>query len=150
MSAHLRLTHLEFMSAMRDRLSLTHTPANARAVRCWFGRLLELGDTSHAMTCKCLSGVMTVRHDILKGIWRCIACRAEVATSLELVLCPLQGSQSAASLNRPESRGDILLALQDALTVVHIPVVHLTYVNAAALAEGSAAAVRDHAKRAHF
>ncbi|MGL4351025.1 MAG: hypothetical protein ACRCT2_10760 [Plesiomonas shigelloides] len=96
---------------------------------------------------------MTLRHDILKGIWRRIACRAGVATSLEPVLRPLQGSQSAAIANRPESRGDILLALQDALTVVDVSVVHpaaSTYVNAAARAEGSAAAVRDHAKRAQY
>ena len=42
----------------------------------------------------------------------------------------------------------ILLALQDALTVVDVSVVHpaaSTYVNAAARAGGSAAAVRDHA-----
>lgn len=153
MSAHLQLSDAEFRSAMRHRLGLTHTPANAGAVQCWCGRHLEPGDTSHAMTCKSLSGAMTLRHDILKGIWRRIACRAGVATSLEPVLRPLQGSQSAAIANRPESRGDILLALQDALTVVDVSVVHpaaSTYVNAAARAEGSAAAVRDHAKRAQY
>ena len=46
-----------------------------------------------------------------------------------------------------------MLALQDAINVVDVSVVHpaaSTYVNAAARAEGSAAAVRDHAKRAQY
>ena len=93
---------------------------------------------------------MTLRHNILKGIRCRFSCRAGVATSLEPVLRPLQGSQSTAIAKRPESRGDIWLALQDALTLVDVSVVHpaaSTYVIAAARAEGSAAAVRDHAKR---
>ena len=89
-----------------------------------------------------------LRHNILKGISRRIACWAGVASSLELVLCPLQGSQSAAIANRLESWGDILLALQDALTVVDVSVVHpvaAAYVNAAACAEDSVVDVRDRA-----
>ena len=69
---------------------------------------------------------------------------------MEPVLQPLQGSQSAAIVNRPAAQRDILLALQDALTLVNVSVVHpaaATCVNASARAEGSAAAVRDHAKR---
>ena len=62
-------------------------------------------------------------------------------------------AHTAAIANRPESRGDILSALQDALTVVDVSVVHpaaATQVNVAARADGSAAAVRDHAKRAQY
>ena len=72
---------------------------------------------------------------------------------MEPVLCPLRGSQSAAIVNIPQSRGDILLALQDALTVVDISVVHpaaATYGNAAICTEGSAAAVRYHTKSAQY
>ena len=46
-----------------------------------------------------------------------------------------------------------MLALEDALTVPDVSVVNpvaATYVYAAARAEGSAAAVRDHAKRAQY
>ena len=46
-----------------------------------------------------------------------------------------------------------MLALQDALTVLDVSVVHpasSTYVNAVARAEGSAAALRDQAKRAQY
>ena len=71
---------------------------------------------------------------------------------MEPVPCPLQGFQYAAITNRPKLRGDDLLALQDALNVVDVSVLHpaaVTCVNAAASAEGSAAAVRDQAKRAH-
>ena len=53
-----------------------------------------------------------------------ITCRAGVAKSLAPVLCPLQGSQSTAIVNRAESQGDVLLALQDAITVVDVSVVH--------------------------
>ena len=56
-------------------------------------------------------------------------------------------------MNKLESRGDILLALQDALTVVDVSVVHpaaSTYFYACAHAEGSAAAVRDQAKHVQY
>ena len=67
-----------------------------------------------------------------------------------MVLCQPSGSQAVAIANRPESQGHVLLALQDALTVVNVSVVHptaATYVNAAACTEGSAAAIREQAKR---
>ena len=112
MSAHLQLTNAEFRSAMGHRLGLTHTLANSGAVQCWCARHLEPGDTSHAMTCKSLSGAMTLRHHILKGIWRRIACRAGGATSLEPVLRPLQGSQSAAIRKTGVTRGHVVGSLR--------------------------------------
>ena len=68
-------------------------------------------------------------------------------------MCPLRGSQAAAIANRPESRGDILLVLDDALTVADVSVVHpcaITYMRAGARKEGGAATVRDAAKRAQY
>jgi hypothetical protein len=152
-SAALRLTDLEFASSMRHRLGLSHMPANAPGVQCFCGRHMGQGNTDHAMTCKSLSGAMTLRHDNLKHIWRRIANRAGVATSAEPVLRPLRGVQAAAIANRPESRGDILLVLPDGLTVADVSVVHPaapTYVAAAAQTDGSAAAARDQLKRARY
>ena len=94
---------------------------------------------------------MALRNDVLKGIRHRIACGAGVATSVQPVLRPLQASQSDAIANSLESQGDILLALQDALTVADVTVVQpatATYVNAAACAESSKGAVRDQAKHA--
>jgi hypothetical protein len=152
-SAALKLTDLEFTTAMRHRLGLSHMPANAPGVQCFCGRHMGQGNTDHAMTCKSLSGAMTLRHDILKNIWRRIANRAGVATSAEPVLRPLRGVQAAAIANRPESRGDILLVLADGITVADVSVVHPaapTYVAAAAQTDGSAAAARDQLKRARY
>ena len=64
---------------------------------------------------------------------------------------PRQGFQPAAIANRPKSQGAI--CFQDALSVVGISVLlptAATYVNAAARAEGSAAAVRHQAKHAQY
>ena len=152
-STSLQLTDWEFTSAMRHRLGLTNMPANAPGVQCFCGRHLKQGDTDHAMTCKSLSGAMTLRHDLTKNDWCRIARRAGIATSAEPVLRPLQGAQAALLADRQGSRGDILLALSSALTVADVSIVHPaadTYVRAAANAAGSAAAVRDQAKRARY
>ena len=80
--------------------------------------------------------------------YQCITSRPGIATSPGLVLSPLPASKAAVIANRLESQGDILLALQDALTVVDIAVVHqvaAAYVDAATHSEGTAAAVRDQA-----
>jgi nucleotide-binding universal stress UspA family protein len=114
---------------------------------------MDHGITDHAMTCKSLSGAMTLRHDIIKDTVRRIANRAGIATSVEPELRPLRGVQTAALNNRPLSRGDVLLVLPDALTVTDISVVHPaapTYVAGAAQTDGSAAAARDQLKRARY
>ena len=92
------------------------------------------------------------RHDILKRIWCCITCRTGVSTSLEPVLRPLRSSYAAIA-NRPESQEGILLALQDALSVVDVSVVHpaaAACVNTAACVKGTAAAVGDQAKHVQY
>jgi hypothetical protein len=152
-TAALQLTDWDFACSMRHRLGLSLMPANAPGVQCFCGRHLAQGNTDHAMTCQTLSGGMTTRHDIIKNIWRRIANRAGIATSAEPVLRPLRGVQAAALANRPESRGDILLVLPDALTIADISVVHpaaSTYVAGAAQTDGSAAAARDQLKRARY
>ena len=153
MCSALTLTSREVICAVRHRLGLTHMPANAVGVTCWCGQHMEADNPDHAMTCRSLSGAVTLRHDILKEIWRRIANRAGIATSVEPVMRPLRGSQAAAIANRPESRGDILLVLDSALTVADVSVVHpcaITYMRAGAREEGGAAAVRDAAKRAQY
>jgi len=151
-SSALQLSDADFVSAMRHRLGLTHMPANAPGVRCSCGRYMEPGDSDHAMTCKSLSGAMTLRHDILKETWRRIAHRAGVASTVEPALRALPGAHAAAAGARPESRGDLLLVLPGGLTVADVSVIHpaaATYLQAARTA-GGAAAVRDQAKRAHY
>ena len=67
MSTYLQLTDAEFMGAMRHKLGLTHTPAIAGAAQCWCGCQLELGDTSHMMIRKSLSGAISLRKIFSKG-----------------------------------------------------------------------------------
>ena len=139
---------------LEHRLSLTHTPANAPAAQWWCRRHLEQDDASHAIMYKPLSEAMTFRHDMLKGIWRHIACLAGVTTSLEPLLRLLPRSQAAAIANKLESSGgDISLALLATLTWVDVSVVYLAaakHVNAADHAEGGAASVGDQAKHVQY
>ena len=105
LSVNLQRMDSEFASAMRYRLGLTHTPANALDVQCWCGQHLEPGDASHMVTCTSLSGVMTVRPDIPRGIWRRIDSRARPFTCLEPLLHLLLSSQAAAiAWHRPGSK----------------------------------------------
>ena len=68
MCSALELTSWEFLCAVRHRLGLTHMPANAVGVTCWCGQHMEADNPDHAMTCRSLSGAVTLRHDILKEI----------------------------------------------------------------------------------
>ena len=137
---------------MRHRLGLGHMPANAPGVKCFCNRHIQPTDTDHAMTCRALSGAMTLRHDILNRIWRRIAHRTPIASSAEPVVGALPGGQAAANANRPESRGDGLFVMPDALTIVDVSVVHpaaSTYLRLAQT-DGGAAAHRDQAKRNRY
>ena len=148
----LQLSNNDYVSAMRLRLGLTYLPPNAPGVQCSCGRHIEACDVDHAMTCNTLKGAATLRHEILKEIWRRITRRAGIASSVEPLLHSLPGAHAAAIADRPESRGDILLVLPDGLTVVDVSVVHpaaSTYMHAARV-EGGAAAMRDQAKRAQY
>ena len=151
-SAALQLTDADFIASLRHRLGLTHAPANAPGVRCSCGRYMAPGDIDHAMTCTSLRGVMTLRHDILKSIWRRLANRAGVASSVEPTIRTLPGAQATAVANRPDSRGDILFMMPSGLTVADVSVIHpasTTYVHAAQTT-GGAATLRDAAKIAKY
>jgi hypothetical protein len=152
-SPALRLCNADFVSAMRHRLGLTQMPANAPGVQCFCKTHIQPGNIDHAMTCSTLSGAMTLRHDIIKDTVRRIAQRASVASSVEPALRPLRGAQAAALTNRHDARGDILLVLPEALTVIDVSIIHpaaSTYVRQAAGTDGAAAATRDQAKRARY
>ena len=152
-SPALRLSNADFICAMRHRLGLTHMPANAPGVQCFCKTHIQPGNIDHAMTCSTLSGAMTLRHHIIKDTVRRIAQRATVASSVEPVLRPLRGAQAAALTNRQEARGDILLVLSEALTVIDVSIVHPAasiYMRQAASTDGGAAATRDQAKRARY
>jgi len=147
----LQLSDADFVCAMRHRLGISQMPANAPAVQCFCKEYVQPGNVDHALTCNSLSGAITLRHDILTGIWRRIAGRAGVATSSEPELRPLRGRLDRS--RNAGDRGDILLALQRALTVGDVSVIHpaaQTYARAAARTAGSAAAVRDRQKRARY
>lgn len=141
------LNDWEFRSAMLHRLGVNHMPANALGAECWCGHHLQKRDSDHPHTCRKQSGSWTLRHNLVLDEVRRSAHSSGIANSVEPVLRPLQGT-SATSLERG-SRGDILLALPSALTVVDVSVIHpcaRTYVAAASRKEGSAAALRDQQK----
>jgi hypothetical protein len=149
----LTLNDTEFKCAMRHRLGLSHLPANAHEVQCDCGRHIQPGDHDHAMTCRKLAGTWTLRHDMLKGVWRRLGNRAGVATSEEPELEPLQRYGRAADEPGMGARGDILYALDSALTVADVSVVHPaapTYRQAASRDAGAAAAHRDRSKREQY
>jgi hypothetical protein len=151
-STALQLSDADFKSAMRLRLGVSQMPANAPGLQCTCGRRIQVRDKDHAMSCKALSGAMTLRHEILKGTWRRIANRAGIASSAEPAMRSLPGVQASAVANSPESRGDILMVLPDGLTVTDVSVIHpaaASYVRAARV-EGGAAASRDQVKRAQY
>lgn len=147
----LTLPNAAFVSGMRHRLGVSHMPANARGVRCSCKMRIEPDDTNHAMTCQNLSGMMTVRHEILKESVRRICQRAGVASSSEPMTRRLHAVAPASQ--RDESRGDILMVMPDALQVVDISVIHpaaSSHRDTAAAAAGNAAAKRDREKRQRY
>lgn len=85
---------------------------------------------------------MTLRHDILKGIWRHIARRAGVAASKEARLGPLR--VSPRSLWRRTGEGGIILELPNVLTVANVWVIHPT---AHSYARGAVGAVSSRRQR---
>ena len=145
------LSNSDFQTAMRLRLGLVQMPANAPAVTCSCGRHLQPSDIDHAMTCKTMAGAMTMRHDILSGNWRRLGTRAGIASSLEPTIMALPGANGAPRVRR-DSRGDVLYALAEGLTIVDISVVHPAATSFARVGRdpGGAAAKRDADKRAKY
>ena len=150
-SPALQLSDPDYVCAGRHRLGLTHMPSNAPSVTCFCNELVQPGNSDHAMVCSTISGTVTVRHDILKRIWRRTGARAGIATSEEPRLGLLRDSSDGSG--RTGERGDILFALHHALTVADVSVIHpaaQTYARGAAAAAGSAAALRDRQKRTRY
>ena len=144
------LSDVQFRSAARLRLGLPQGPTNAVDVRCDCGDHVKKTDIDHGLTCQKRSGTKTMRHNILQGVWRRIARRAGVATSLEPVLEPLAGGQG--NNKKPWSRGDIIWTMEE-ITIGDVSVIHpaaATYVAGAAKKEGSAAQVRDDQKTRRY
>jgi hypothetical protein len=147
----LQLSDADFIFAGRHRLGAAYMPANAPAVQCFCKEQVQTGNKDHPMTCDTISGVRTMRHNIITDTWRRSAARAGVATSAEPHLRPLRDRRDRSG--NDGDRGDILLALRSALTIADVSVIHpaaSTYVAAAARTTGSAAAVRDRHKQARY
>ena len=149
MSPALCLTNGDFRTALRLRLGLPLMPEVATAVTCFCGDDIGPGDIDHAMACSILSGAKHMRHRILIETWRQIASRAGVASSAE----PLLHKMGAAATPTSAERGDILLALPDALAIGDVSVIHpaaASYSAAAARSEGAASRIRDAEKRRKY
>jgi hypothetical protein len=151
-SGALTLSDGDFRSAMRHRLGLTHLPANAPGVRCTCGRVMQAGDTDHAMSCSSQAGGMQLRHEIIANAWRLISHCSGTAVASEPMLRELPGAQAGANAERPDSRGDLLLVLERGLTVADVSVVHPAADSnrRAARVAGGAAAAREASKRARY
>ena len=148
MAPALQLSNRDFICAMRHRLGITQLPANAVAHHCWCNHPLQADDTDHAMACPALSGKMTLRHDILKEIWRRRCRAAGIATSLEPQLRLLRG-RAAAIAAHEDARGDVLVVLPDGLRIVDVSIIHPasdSNATAAATTAGAAAEQRDREK----
>ncbi len=104
------------------------------------------------MVCSAVSGLRTLRHDLLKESWRRIASRAGVATSIEPRMHALRGAQAARIADAPGSRGDIVMNLNDGLSVADVAVVHPAADSYLRLAQtiGGAASDRDKTKIARY
>ena len=138
-------------------------PRNAIGVTCWCGHELMPTDSDHALACRTLTGSRTLRHDIVKDAWRRAARRAGMDTTVEPPLAPLRNGHprpiaqmarrgAGADDQADGDRGDILIILPDAMTVVDVSVVHPaapSYAPRAARVDGagSAALRRERDKR---
>jgi hypothetical protein len=100
--------------------------------------------------CPSFTAHTTLRHEILKGILRCVVHRAGIASTQKPALRRLPGlaggagTSSTGASTRVEARGDILLALPRGITIVDISITHPLAINtlAAAVTTASAAAAR--------
>jgi hypothetical protein len=148
----------EFQTALRHRLGLAILPLNAPTVQWCCEATLHRTDTDHGMRCSALAAHFTLRH-ILRRILRRAMYRAGIASTLEPPLRRLPGLAAGAvtsadgSAIRPEARGDVLMALPQAISVADISVIHPLSVNIisrAATTAGAAASHRDQLKRTTY
>ena len=147
----LRLKNADVVSNVRHRLGLSQMPARAHAFKCHCGRDVPPDDIHHAMSCNAAKKAVQMRHDMYTDAWCLTFRRGGVATSKEPRLDRLRTGPARNPGAPNESRGDILLVLpEDSLSVADISVTHPpapSFVAAAALRGGAAAARRDQDKR---
>jgi hypothetical protein len=122
---------LSFCAAMQHRLGMSPLPHNTVGIRCTCAAVPSADNSDHAMTCTCVKGKATMRHDILKGILRRAIHRAGVESTLEPTLHRLPGLEAGAyGVSRGteaaglEARGDILPALESGMSVVDVSITH--------------------------
>jgi hypothetical protein len=146
-------------TGLRHRLGLSMLPSNAPAVQCDCGTTLRPTEADHGMRRPSVSAHTTLHHDILKGILRCVAHRAGIASTQEPALRRLPGLAGGAGTSatgastRVEARGDIHLALLGDIPIVDISITHPLAINtlsAAATAAGAAVARREQQKHATY
>ena len=77
----LQLSNVDFAFSLRHRCGISPMHVNARGVTCKCGQFILPDDLDHAMTCKSLSGIRTVRHNILQERWRGAGSRASVSST---------------------------------------------------------------------
>ncbi len=145
------LSDADFVAAGRHLLGLGVPTAVAMPpCSCGGG---QPASPDHAMVCRQLAGVSTLRHDQWASAWRRVIRRAGCATSAEPAYSGLQrqhGRGGAAGLRR----GDILAVMPGGrIAVLDCVVTHpaaASYVREAARTTGSAAAKAEHDKRREF
>jgi hypothetical protein len=103
------------------------------------------------MQCPSFDAKTTMRHDSLKGMFRPVACRAGIASTLQRALRSLPVLAEGAGISAMGTSilktfglqlgGDILLALPGSITVADVSVIHPLSINtlpaAAATAEAA-------------
>ena len=151
----MRLRKEEVQVSMRLRLGKPLLPANAPDLTCFCKKPILRGDKDHAMACSKCGDRKLMRHNMITDQVRQCAARAGISTALEPTLRGLRGAQTTESSQSEAlgSRGDILVALADSLTVVDVTVVHpcaASYVDAAARTAGAAAERREREKRRRY
>jgi hypothetical protein len=111
------------------------------------------------MCCSGLAPQLTLRHDILNGIWLRTVHWTGITSALEPALRRLPGLAAAAAASadgspvRVEARNDVLLAMPQGIPIVDISVIHPTSLNTlprGAAAPGAAASHRDRQKQTAY
>ena len=107
-------------TALRFMLGVSPGPSSQSYFRCACG--YKGYDSHHAMTCKKLSGVHTLRHNRIQNSVRYACSRAGCDTSYEPKEGPLQGIK--AGEKGYGKRGDILVTTMEDMLNVDISVIH--------------------------
>jgi len=152
----LKLSDADLRMGLRLHLGVLRLPVAAVGTRCSCGHRLTVLDATHAMACPKASGPVESRHHHVVDVWCQAGRRAALDTCREPRLRTLRERARARAVLVPESaksRGDILIPHQAGLEVIDVSITDPTaasYVDAAAAADGAAAAARDVVKAAEY